>query len=93
MDCLSNCAATEFLFQNKIASLTLLIIYILIGSDYVSGFYGKTHKSILTTFLKYSKGISTDEDPLAQLDVNDEHNFFRGISFTAYARLMSLLYI
>ncbi len=75
------------------ASLHILSIYILSGSDYTSSFYKLRNKVILQTFLRYAEHISTKEDPLINVAFGNGKLQFRSISETAFIRLMCICYM
>ena len=68
---------------------TLLALYLLSGSDYVSGFYRTPSAKILETFLRYVEHISPSSDPLVEI----KSDKFLGISESAFTRLMCCTYL
>ncbi len=54
---IANHSQLEHLSDKRVASVCLLAVYILSGSDYVSRFYKYNHKHILRVFMKYEKTL------------------------------------
>ena len=78
------------LLDSKIAAVSLLAVYLLSESDYISGFFRLSHEFILKVYMKYVKDISPPDDPFVLLD--DSYNF-KGLSATAFIRLITFAYL
>ena len=77
----------------RTAAMSLLAIYLLSGSDYLSNFYGLTIKKIEDVFFKYTDHISTPDDPLIVTEKADGHTLFKRISLDGFSRLMCCVYL
>ena len=77
------------------AVASVLALYLLSGSDYVSNFYLVTSEKIFKTFLKYSDFISPTSSPLVTASYDSENNqfAFESIDLERYVWLMTLTYL
>ncbi len=75
--------------QQPISCVSFLAIYLLSGSDYVSSFYGISYHRFISSFVDYSRFISTQNDPLISIS---DSGIVR-VSTTAYTRLICSVYL
>jgi hypothetical protein len=72
------------------AATSILAIYLLSGSDYLSGFFRISNEHILKVFVKYLDFISPRDDPLVQMSKDGQCTVISSESFT---RLMCCAYL
>ena len=90
LTCIRTHGSLVELAVQRTAAMSLLAIYLLSGSDYLSNFYGLTIKKIVDVFFKYTDHISTPDDPLIVTEKTDGHTLFKRISLDGLSRLMCI---
>ena len=77
------------LVTKKQAWPSLLAVYLLSGSDYISGFFRISHDFMVKVFLKYLRDIISDET----LIKTDQSGKFKGLSENTVIRFISFVYL
>ena len=77
------------LVTKKQAWPSLLAVYLLSGSDYISGFFRISHDFMVKVFLKYLRDIISDET----LIKTDQSGKFMGLSENTVIRFISFVYL
>jgi hypothetical protein len=68
---------------------SILAIYLLAGSDYLSNFFGITCEQLVIMFLRHIEYVSPKDDPL----IVYKGEIFESISHTAFSRLLCCVYL
>ena len=68
---------------------SILALYLLAGSDYLSNFFGITCETMIMTYAKYIDYISPALDPL----VTFKHGVFTSVNHIAFLRLLCCIYL
>ena len=74
-------------------SVAILAIYLLSGSDYVSGFYGLTANSILSSAMQHTAIILFDGKPFVGIEQSNGLCDFEGLSVEGFTRLFTCAYL
>ena len=80
----------EISTASNTAGISLLAVYLPSGSDYLSSFYKLSSEAILKVFIKYMAYINEPQDSLVILHSDGT---FKGISTSAYMRVMCCAYL
>ena len=91
--CLQAHPSLQRLAMRRTAGLSLLTIYLLSGSDYLSNFYNITIKRILGALFKYTEHISSDQEPLIVTEKAGDKTIFKAVASNAYTKLMCCVYL
>ena len=91
--CLKAHPSLQRVAMEQTAAMSLLAVYLLSGSDYLSNFYNLSIKRILDALFKYIDHISSHEEPLIVTEKMEEKTIFKTISSRAYTKLMCCVYL
>ena len=91
--CLQSHPSLQRLATEQIAATSLLAVYLLSGSDYLSNFYNISIKRILDALFKYIEHISPKEEPLIVIEKCRQKTVFKMVASNAYTKLMCCVYM
>ena len=74
-------------------ALTMLAIYLLSGSDYVSNFFGLTVSTIVSSVMQNAALIKTCGQPLINTNSLGQESSFEGLSIESFVMLFSCAYL